>query len=137
MMLYPVVKDVEGTVYCGPTAIGAITGYPISTVYQELSKEVTLPIIGLRYYYILRCLLSLGFRIKRVNFDNNMELHQFFYQHEDGPYLLATSKHYIAYSEGEVVDVSNDYPLYWRTWGHRNKYIREEVSYWVRLTRIE
>jgi hypothetical protein len=37
-MLHPVNRDVKGGVYCGPTAIAAITGQPVSVIYKRLRR---------------------------------------------------------------------------------------------------
>lgn len=141
-MLYPVVNDLMGHPYCGPTAIASITGEPISTVEALVKKALIKPpqrVIGMNILVGVHVLRILGYAVQdsqdwyKPNRIRPIELELMF---KDGPYLIMTDKHFIAYSEGEFVDTSNHYPQPFERWPGRLKPYNQSIETAYRLRRI-
>lgn len=141
-MLYPVVNDLMGHPYCGPTAIASITGEPISAVEEMCKKSLRLPprrIIGLNLLVSVLVLRKFGYTVQDSQDwykPNRIRPIEFPLMFQDGPYLIMTKGHFLAYSEGEFVDTSNHFPQPFERWPGRLKPYNQSVETAYRLRRI-
>ena len=133
-MLHTPVYDVSTRAFCGPTAMSAVTGLPISVIRDAIRKvsgrEVTSngrkhPIMGLCHKDLVVAMDSLGWNVEHcVETDNHLVHHMdkyrlddFFNDHgHDGPYIVNVTGHYIAVSHGEVCDTYTVLPIEINKW---------------------
>jgi hypothetical protein len=113
-------KDVKTKAFCGPTAVAAITGVPISVarnaIRQASGKIVTKagkahPVMGVGNKAMLKAMASLGwnvaekwhkpagFTVKRYTLDAFAKDYG-----DDGPFIVNVPGHYVAISAGEFCD---------------------------------
>lgn len=67
-MLHPVLLHLWPEVYCGPTAIAAVTGLPMAEVlraaHRYMKRPLRRPIVGMQDVQITGTLALLGFRVE-------------------------------------------------------------------------
>jgi hypothetical protein len=143
-MLHTPHYDVSTAAYCGPTAMSAITGRPISEIRYEIrrwwkdsgvpnkSNGHALPIMGIANTDLTTTMWRMGWQIidQMKQFQASdfkgwakpYTLDQFFKEHgSDGPYIVEVTGHYLAVSHGEVCDTYTKLPIPIERWKRGRK----------------
>jgi hypothetical protein len=141
--------DVRTRAFCGPTAISAVTGLPISQIRDAIrsagGKKLTAdgrahPIMGVSNADLLAAMEALGWRVvdKMQGVDYRLpakermkpyRLREFFdyAQMHEGPFIVNVTGHYIAVSEGEVCDTYTKLPIPLVRW---KRGLNRHVKHW-------
>ena len=146
MTLHTPVYDVRTRAFCGPTAMSAVTGLPISQIRDAIrkasGKELTAdgrayPVMGIRNVDMIVAMELLGWRAIWTVFNNNAEigtpdwyrLDDFLSDHaRSGPFIVEVTGHYIAVSYDEVCDTFTKLPIPVERWKRgRKRWVR---SWW-------
>lgn len=125
MTLQTPIYDVRSS-YCGPTAIAAITGHPISVI-KETIREISghRMVTGVSNKDLLAAMAKLGWcPVETVETENEHYSHRdlfklgdFLDAHGDrGPFIVNVTGHYIAVSHGEVCDTATKLPIDIKKW---------------------
>jgi hypothetical protein len=132
-MLHPVTIDVPSTLYCGPTAISSITGFPPSKVIKMIRRVRAdherkyygrvlhggrvkridgrrMPVKGTSNGEVLEVLRRAGFKPTKKGSPDKTSLRQFCddYGHT-GPFLVEVTGHYVTVSHGMICDTRTGY----------------------------
>lgn len=126
-MLHTPNYDVRTRAFCGPTAMSAVTGQPISLIRDVLrsfrgtkSNGHARAIMGVGNKELLAAMSMLGWRVidesgDTDNRDNPMDVYRlgnFLDDHQDrGPYIVCVTGHYYAVGGGEICDTHLMLPL--------------------------
>ncbi len=129
-MLHTPNYDVRGRAFCGPTAIAAITGEPISVIREVIRSQIgtksdgtAMPVMGISNTVLLGTMTVLKWRVinesgstdNRLNrmdvfrfgdFLNHIQMHE-----HDGPYIVNVTGHYYAVDADEICDTHTKIPL--------------------------
>jgi hypothetical protein len=125
-MLHTPIYDVRGMPYCGPTAIAAITGEPISIIRDIIRSQKgtkrnghAMPVMGITNKVMIKTMATLGWQViahtdcstgKRiVHLDDFLELVQM--GCATGPHIVNVTGHYYAVDEDEICDTYLRLPL--------------------------
>ncbi len=139
-MLHAVNRDVKGGVYCGPTAIAAITGQPVSVIYKKIrrvraegdrrrygkvvnggnvkrSDGNKRRIVGTHNWEVLKVLKRLGYNAVAKGAEV-MTLRAFCEDRAHlGPHLINVTGHYVTVSRGMILDTRTGYvPIPWQNY---------------------
>ena len=149
MTLHTPHYDVRGRAFCGPTAMSAVTGLPISEIrdaIRQATGNITTtngaawPIMGVSDDHLIKAMVLLGWRVAESWSEpaptRKYTLDEFARDHGDrGPFIVNVTGHYVAISEGEFCDTFTKLPcnlfagVLDRKWyGHRKR----KGSTWVR-----
>lgn len=120
-MLHTPNYDVRGRAFCGPTAMAAVTGMPISQI-REIIREVwgttksngaAMPVMGLDNASLLTSMLRLGWKVaETADCENDVGQRRDRFRLGDfldangngGPFIVNVTGHYYAVSQGEICD---------------------------------
>jgi hypothetical protein len=115
--LYRPRNDTGRTAYCGPTAMAAVTGEPVSVIENAIRGFVSAEppnIIGVNDVQLLAAMELLGWHVVEegsINDGLRCKLDEFAKAHgRDGPYIVAVTEHYVAISENEFCDTGAKQP---------------------------
>lgn len=155
-MIHPIIKDTPSRLYCGPTALAALTGLPTSKIFKMVRRvrgdadrryygkivngghvlSVTgrkRPIKSMWNSEMITVLHRAGLKVadakslRRVP-EHAMTLGEFCDDRgHSGPYLLEVTRHYVVVSHGQIIDTLTGYkPIPWREY----KKLRTKVKQW-------
>lgn len=133
-MLHKPNHDVRTQAFCGPTAMSAITGLPISLIRDavrevsgliETASGAAHPIMGMRNAWLTDAMALLGWRVIeseeyrqphiRRNYQSPMSpprLGDFCAERgNDGPFIVNVTGHYVAVGFGEICDTFTSIPI--------------------------
>lgn len=109
--------------FCGPTAISAITGLPISEIRDAIrqasgkvrrSDGSAWPVRGIYDRDLISAMKKLGWRVAEQGEaakQKRQRLYDFARDHGDaGPFIVSVSRHYVAIGGGEFCDTSTCLP---------------------------
>jgi hypothetical protein len=108
--------DTGTPVYCGPTAMAAVTGEPISVIEGAIRGPVSAEakVTGVNDVQLLAAMELLGWYVVDQGSYNNGVRHRldaFAQEHgRDGPFIVAVTGHYVAISESEFCDTAAKLP---------------------------
>jgi hypothetical protein len=108
--LYTPHNDTGTTAYCGPTAMAAVTGEPISVIENTIHRVA---VTGMYDVELLAAMELLGFYVVEQWNSNGVRytLDRFAKEHgRDGPFIVAVTGHLVAISQGEFCDTSTMLP---------------------------
>ena len=108
--LYTPHNDTETPVYCGPTAMAAITGESISVIEDAIHRVA---VTGMYDVQLLAAMELLGWYVVEEWSSNGVRytLDAFAKDHgRDGPFIVAVTRHFVAISEGEFCDTGTMAP---------------------------
>jgi hypothetical protein len=94
----------QTTAYCGPTAMAAVTGEPISVIEDAIrraSGKIAKPVRGVNHKHLLAAMELLGWHVVEEGGESvRYTLDAFAKDHgHDGPFIVAVTDHYVAISE--------------------------------------
>lgn len=121
----------RGRAFCGPTAIAAITGEPISVIREVIRSQIgtksngtAMPVMGVSNTVLLGTMERLGWKIIQTSGDTeNNRCHSmdvfrlgdflnYIQMHEhDGPYIVNVTGHYYAVDSDEICDTYTQIPI--------------------------
>jgi len=137
MLHTPVYDTGASHVYCGPTAISAVSGEPISKIHKMLRRARKewggwvkddrgrrLPIKGVYNSEMLKVMKRLGYKaIPHV--EHGMTFREFLDDRGHmGPFIVNVTGHYIAVSHGMLCDNSTKTPIPVSEYSGRNKRVQ-------------
>lgn len=126
-MLHTPNYDIRGgRAFCGPTAIAAITGQPISLIREVIRAQVGTKIngharavMGVSNKVLLGTMDRLGWRVidqsgdadrrnvfRFGDFLDHVQMHE-----HDGPYIVNVTGHYYAVDQDEICDTHTQIPI--------------------------
>lgn len=121
MTLFMPVIDVNHSPYCGPTAIGALTGVPIARIEKMLRRRRRngyrdalgrkIPIKGTHTWEVVRTLKRLGCKVTEMK--NPESTFGRFCQdtaHINASFLVEVTGHFMATFKGQFVDTAHREP---------------------------
>jgi hypothetical protein len=126
-MLHTPNYDVRGRAFCGPTAMSAVTGLPISEI-REMIRDVwgktksnghAMPVMGLDNASLLASMRRFGWEVADTadcengpdERRNRFRLGDFLdAKGDDGPFIVNVTGHYYAVSQGEICDTFSCLP---------------------------
>jgi hypothetical protein len=115
--LYTPHNDTGTTAYCGPTAMAAITGEPISVTKDAIrrarGKIAKANVTGMNYEELPAAMELLGWYVVEQWSSNGVRytLDAFAKDHgRDGPFIVNIPTHFAAISEGEFCDTFTKQP---------------------------
>jgi hypothetical protein len=130
MALHTPNYDIRGGAYCGPTAIAAITGQPISVIREVIRTQIgtkanghAMPVMGVSNKDLLATMATLGWRViaesgDAENESNRRDIFRFgdfldyVQMHEHaGPYIVNVTGHYYAVDSDEICDTHLQIPI--------------------------
>jgi len=141
----------ERSSYCGPTAMSAVTGLPVSLIKQTLrdlrmtdprrrvrlqyddgsvvERQLATRIVGVGNDEMLKAMTLLGWRvIEQQESDNNLFKRNVFRlgdfleaKGHDGPFIVNVTHHYIAVGAGEACDTYTKIPIDIARWRRGRK----------------
>lgn len=148
-MLHKPNYDVRTRAFCGPTAMSAVTGLPISLIrdavrevsgLMETANGAAHPVMGMRNEWLIDAMALLGWRVVdsadvASRFDK--------YERRDrltlgdfcagcakrGPYIVNVTGHYVAVGGGEICDTFTNIPL--DIAGYRRRMGRWVQRWWM------
>jgi hypothetical protein len=139
-------NDTREVAYCGPTAIMAVTGKPLSEVHHVIRRVWGKPswfeVKGVPYDIIMATMNIFGWIVAdHVNYGRgHVLLYEFLYSHgrRPSPYFVHTGgswrrAHVIAVSDGMACDSNSGGPIAVDEWTWKP---RSRVSMWWRFERI-
>jgi hypothetical protein len=155
-MLFTPVYDVRNRAFCGPTAISAVTGQPISEIRETIRETCrTLDaagrkakIMGVANSELLIAMGTFGWKVveemenqwfprpldrsraPRYRFQQFLEEHG-----HDGPYVVNVTGHYIAVGWGEACDTYTKLPIEITRWNKARG--RRWVQNWWKFAQVE
>lgn len=125
-LVTPVYDVGRSRVFCGPTAMSAVTGEPISVIrdaVRQASGKITKkdgsawPVMGMHNKDLIAAMRLLGWRVaerwreRRRKGDKPYTLDAFAKDHgHDGPFIVNVTGHYVAISQGEFCDTATVLP---------------------------
>jgi hypothetical protein len=129
-MLHTPIYDVRVLPYCGPTAIAAVTGEPVSVIRDIIRSQIgtksngdARPIMGVSREILLKTMHTLGWLVIAKSGDtNNREnpkdvfrlgdfLDHLQMREQAGPYIVNVTRHYYAVDQDEICDTRTRIPL--------------------------
>lgn len=154
-MIHPVVHDAGGKLYCGPTALAALTGFPTSKVFKMVRRVRAdrdrkhydrvpkgggvldingrkKPIKSMQNHEMLTVLHRAGLKSCAIGVpENHLTLGQFCDDKGHmGPFLVNVSHHYVVVYKGQIIDtMTKRAPIPWREY----KKLRTKVVQWWRF----
>lgn len=124
-MLHTPIYDVRGgRAYCGPTAISAVTGEPISIIRDVIRSQIgtkinghAMPVIGISNKTLVKTMQAFGWQVVAhtdhtaniYRLDDYLELVQMGVAH--GPHIVQVTGHYYAVDDDEICDTYTKIPL--------------------------
>ena len=152
-MLHTPNYDVRTRAFCGPTAIAAVTGEPVSVIRNIVrdirgctkSNGALLPIMGLSNEELLMTMARLGWFVTDKSGDTDNRENKDIFRLDDflddiqmgrrkGTYIINVTGHYYAVDEDEVCDTRTQIPIEI----HRFKRGRKRwIQRWWRFERDE
>ncbi len=120
-MLHTPNYDVRTRAFCGPTAMSAVTGEPISVIRDtirqasgriETSDGRAHPVMGVASEHLVEAMAMLGWEVvDKVETENEINKRDIFrlgdfldHHGNDGPFIVNVHGHYYAVSHGEICD---------------------------------
>jgi len=122
-MLYTPIYDVRSRAFCGPTAIAAVTGEPVSVIRDVVrglrgprSNGTRRAIMGMSNTELLKVMTMLGWNLTERDpayRTGVLRLGDFLdtRARNDGPFVVNVRNHYYAASHGEVCDTNLQIPI--------------------------
>jgi Protein of unknown function (DUF3102) len=115
------VYDVRSRPYCGPTAMSAVTGRPVSEIgdaIRQASGKITKangadwPIMGVDNDSLIKAMAFLGWNVVEMGAEpTKYTLDEFAHDHgRRGPFIVNVTGHYVAISDGEFCDTFTKLP---------------------------
>ena len=136
MKLFTPKKDVRREAYCGPVAIMATTGKPLSRVLASINavrrKDPSTPVTGLGITDLRRAVRHLGYRTVQlpIGDEGSLTLAQFWKTMPRGTRVVACSRrHWVSLTRTELCDTKTKVPVPWR--GAPQKRIRVQDAFAV------
>jgi hypothetical protein len=124
-MLHTPIYDVRGMPYCGPTAIAAITGEPISIIRDIIRSQKgtkknghAMPVMGISRRVMLITMQTLGWEVvahtdctkgRIYRLDEFLELVQMGTVH--GSHIVNVTGHFYAVDDDEICDTYSRIPM--------------------------
>jgi hypothetical protein len=120
-MLHPPTYDVRTRAYCGPTAMAAVTGEPISMIRDAIRKArgkakksngAAMPIMGVSEKDLIEAMSILGWKAVESDPFDICPLDDFLNHrgNDDGPFIVCGPQHCYAVSHGEICDTDTYFP---------------------------
>jgi len=124
-MLHTPIYDVRGMPYCGPTAIAAVTGEPVSIIrdiiraqvgpkrngharaVMSVSNKIMLTTMNTLGWHVISCYIRQDTKLLRLgDFLDGIQMNE-----QKGPYIVMVTGHYYAVDQDEVCDTFTRIPL--------------------------
>jgi hypothetical protein len=113
--MFTLVKDADRRTYCGPSAVGLLTGVPVSHVEAYLRRrrrggyrdanDRRIPIRGTYRHEVIRALKHFGCKIVDRARQSGMTLREFVHDVEHmGAFLVNVTGHFMTCESGKVYD---------------------------------
>lgn len=140
--------DVRTRAFCGPTAMSAITGEPISRI-RDVIRQVwgnprtdagrAWPVMGLDNKSMIEAMYLLGWGVvEKATSENNLFTRDIFRFGDFldacghvGPFIVNVTGHYIAVSHGEACDTATQLPIEIARWRRARR--QRWVQHWWRF----
>lgn len=156
MTLYTPLYNNRSRAFCGPTAMSAVTGLPVSDIRDAIrqasgniqtSDGRAFPIMGVQTKDLIAAMSLLGWEVveKMPDIDYRLpnaermkprRFGDFLAEHgNDGPFIVNVTGHYIAVSHGEACDSYTKLPLEIAKW--KNKRANRWVQNWWKFAKKE
>jgi hypothetical protein len=113
--------DVRSRAFCGPTAMSAVTGRPVSEIadaIRQASGKITKangadwPVMGVDNDSLIKAMALLGWNVVEMGAEpTKYTLDDFAHDHgRRGPFIVNVTGHYVAISDGEFCDTFTKLP---------------------------